>query len=1599
MKTLIHFLIFLQIVILPIYSQPVISYILPDIVAPDMAIYIEIIGPNDAKGNFGNDLFSMNNPSDLVRIEPLNLNDTNKIIFGPLVVSWDGRMISSSIFVKNNVEPNSWDWSQLSQEFRIPIRVYVNGKGYSNVDTIYIVRPYPGMDWSSVSESVLGQGQLGKRSRRGAMIFEYLTLGNREYTVSVNDCDPIRDGNQGYLPFTLLVKGELKGGVNTAINVSGGKPSAQDAGPGGGGGGGRFCDGSSIGDDGGNGFVAGGPGGRNSSGLPGFSNTFKSYGQSTGINGVSLNGVKAPEKGQYEAAGGATGHPFGLSGEPCFDGNNCEGVGGYGGGSGNKQTVDGGSAGYANDGFGPNKSAGKSYGNNMIVPIAGGSGGASGNPQGVFTCSGNGGGGGGAISVFARGIDGLSLISNGGNGGGELADGGGGSGGALLVYSKLPYRNFKLSVNGGKAGGNSYFASNGRIRIDALLELNGELLTTVTPFRGFAFDTSSNVFRKFTLTGRKEFKKNLKLFVRPQNGVWQHLVDITSDPSSWSQEIRLPGSDSIYYLIAAQNVDNPSKAEYKMEPESIFSQAAMNILKIMKAPSLACDTILEARKFECGTFPITFKTKLYNLGDADLDAEFQNAKFLQNNQGFTLSTPKGFKKIKPGDSVEIQVSFNPNNKNKTEFVDTLIFAHNDTFQNNPFSIIYRVIVDTVLIAIQEKGKEKPITSTYKGLDTLDLGKICYVNNLDKDFVLQNYSSNNIEITNIRFQNNFFKIGSYLNLMKNNEPENAQDIRLSLNVNKYGRIFDTMFISIAECPGFEKKFYVTTFIDSVSLKFTGNSNFGNVNLGVSKISLIKVHNNGSVNAVINDMNDLYLITGNEFKIISVAPKLPVSLRPYLDTLFVEIEFTPKEEKSYQDQLVLDTKFDCPRQDRLVLNGRGVVSRVFVSNQVLDFGFGSKCEDKEQSFYVKNLPDASTDLVITGRAQILGPDRANFVVAQEPGKIPLTLKPGDSTIYYIRYTAIEGTQGKKNAYIEIPTSDFNMPVIRVDLTAEREDLVIDIVPNDTIDIGNIYAGFEATTKLILANAGRLDHYIFDTEINSQNVKVFPFGGWLNKNKENQREFEFIIIETSGGVKEYLVRFIVSNPCRDTLYAVIRANSIPSEATMPNKLDFGILSPCESKTLSFFIENLSKGPFVIRSISDIKGKDANFFKIISKLPMVPDTVWMGTNRNIIVEVDASTAQDGILEAYVDVVLYINGKEETRRIQLIAERKSGMLVTPKSLNFGDVVINTSKTLQLKLENIGIWDINDITISAPMNYAQNYIGTPIPQFDLSVGANRTIDITFQPTDLQDYNDSLLIEYQVLNCPVDSIWIYLNGKGIPAKNFTIWLPNIITEPTNVNLEIPIYAKLEKAGESLNQFTMDTLEIEFDRSLFYLENVIGKNSDVVYSSTLNQNTRKITLTLRNIKITDQDTILAILQGEAMLGNKASTTLDIVKYNYSQKALVSRIDTIDGKLTINYCSEGGDRFLEYSNNPFFVNVMPNPSNGEISIELKIIENGLYEIFLFDNLGRRTEVDKLLLNPKQKIHYLQKYNLDLLPPGTYQLVVKSPTQIYSTNLLIVR
>ena len=560
--------LFLYFIIIPTHCQTI-SYILPDIGSPGMNIYMEIIGPTANLNNFGNDGLIVDPYHDNnLRVELENPADSNKIVFGQMIISWQGRMVATQVFVNPFMNiPNSSKWNELNPEFIVRFRLIVNGTatGYVNY---YIVNTSEFGDLTSNSETVFGQGNLGIRSPRGAMIVDSLHLGARVYTTSTNDCDPNIDGNQGYLPFVLLAKKNIIGVAGTKISVDG---ATANAGPGGGGGGGNFCDGSILnpisGSDGGNGFVGGGPGGRNGSLV---SNEFKSWGQGTGTASSSLNSVDRPITGWYEASGGATGHPFGTSGKgvyvstPPTEANNA---GGYGGGTGENQNSKGGGGGYATQGQGSDAfNAGKVNGNEFVVPIAGGSGGASGNPNATHECSGKGGGGGGAIEVFAQKLSNCSISANGGNGddGNSNSDGGGGSGGYVGVFMKVRSELITASVTGGVTGGTALLNGAGRVRFDIYTEGLGTSSSTANAslYRGITTDTTNIVNRVFNLKGTKPSNIQIGLYLKSQTSNWTLIGTDNSASTNWTLPINLIGSDSVYYLNVVQYVSSPGSSRY-----------------------------------------------------------------------------------------------------------------------------------------------------------------------------------------------------------------------------------------------------------------------------------------------------------------------------------------------------------------------------------------------------------------------------------------------------------------------------------------------------------------------------------------------------------------------------------------------------------------------------------------------------------------------------------------------------------------------------------------------------------------------------------------------------------------------------------------------------------------------------------------------------------------------------------------------------------------------------------------------------------------------------------------------------------------------------
>lgn len=625
-------------------QAPTISYLIPDIGTTGMNSYIEIIAPYNANGGFGTDGLYGNNPGDAVRVVCANPSDSSKITIGPVVVSWQGRVASTQIFVAACEAPNSSDWQSVDPSFAIPIEVVANGIA-SNTDTFFIVKPFPALN--ATGGGILGSGgQWGTRSKRGALLFDSITLGSGTYTISTADCDPTTIGIQGYLPAVILSKGNVTLASGATLS---GSALGKNGGPGGGGA--SMGDGPII-DSGGDGFVGGAPGESVLSECPATGGTGTGGLGDVNAGGIGLNKI-IPEPSDVlpncEYYGG-TGNPFVSEGGGVVTHDKHEGDGNGGGFGTAGENGRGERGNYADLG-------GIVNGNPMLVPLMGGSGGGGGNEfcscdEDNSTTGAAGGGGGGGVCLYGAQINAESgsFQVNGFNGvsGGfgcvnHGSVGGCGSGGGAVIEAKLSSSFPSTSAAGGISLHTHMWAGNGgagRIRFDGPLNNSPSIASdSASLYRGLSTDTSSTTSGMITLTGTGN-GNTILLYSKSGYGPWQPLNTVSNySNNQWSHMLSIDPSLTTY-IVALQQVQNPSTDAATLEPSWVMSQAATNIINISTGPLALAITnpVTSFTQSECG-IPIDTSIPLTILGCGSPTGTL-NSVWITGSSSFMIADPR-----------------------------------------------------------------------------------------------------------------------------------------------------------------------------------------------------------------------------------------------------------------------------------------------------------------------------------------------------------------------------------------------------------------------------------------------------------------------------------------------------------------------------------------------------------------------------------------------------------------------------------------------------------------------------------------------------------------------------------------------------------------------------------------------------------------------------------------------------------------------------------------------------------------------------------------------------------------------------------------------
>ncbi len=1614
--------LFLLLSCVGVEAQPVFSYILPDIGAPGMAVYFEAVGPNNGMDStvFSvTDTILSNNPGNGVRFECVRAADKAKITFSPIVISWNGRLLSCIAFISPTCSPNSSDWRLLSDAWRIPIR-FSNPTG-SSIDTFYIVQPTHLGDLTSVTETIIGQGSLGVRSRRGAMIVDSMILNTIYYKVSTQDPDGIAsNGNQGYLPFVLMSQGPIRGsGTGSGFNLT---APGIDAAPGGGGGGGQFCDNvgatTHAGTNGGNGYTGGGRGGRNgSSGAP---NGYNSYGIGTGPPGANNSGnALNSNKGSlvtaaYESAGGGTGHPFGQSGEACTQGNGCAPTGWYGGASGEIDALPGAGGGYGTSGGSTNSSSdnrGRAHGNVMCIPIAGGSGGSSGNPKGISVCGGYGGGGGGALRLVAPVITRLSIGAAGAVGSlvsggiGSNPVGGSGSGGHVGIHTSISAQSISIQATGGVHAFGTGTGGEGRVRIDGR-QGGGISSTPSSAYTGPTIDTITSVVSPFTLRGTGAAGTSISLYMRTENTPWTVATVLTvATDGSWTYPVVYGGADSYLYFVAAQEVPNPSKANYLLEPSFVLSPTGAAQVKIKRIAQLICDPTRNMGTISCsqlGTKLDTFMVRNVGTVPVTLDSGL----FATGTIGFTVEDPKPFKNIsiKANDSMRVIVRFRQPANVYGVITDRLLMYFPTGTVPNVLTVDYSAKVDTVGLAVVD-----PATNTeYRNGFAIHFDHVCASVGASQTWALKNISKGPIKILGFSILGTKGVFNASVSKMSLNAGDSTH-FTVNVPPHSKGTYYDTLSVIIDSC-GIAYRFPVQARIVETEVfgYTTVLEDFSFVKVGRSLTHRFVIRNDGSG----QDSASFQTVPtlAPPFSLQMIAPDtVPRVLGPG-DSIVFMVTFTPDSARFYQQSLSWKTEMvgtSCPATVLFNPHGWGTNSSLVPSRATIDFGTQFQCGRKRDTVWIYN--SGSTAAKVYRPATISGADLQRFKIITQPAADSTTLRgPSDSVMYVVEFNGdpADQTTSAKSATLNIPCFDDSAHTIQIQLTAIQTKAKLAVGNLLPIIDNNHFVNSAGSVVISLSNP-------FDSVFCISNVKsqhepdILPAIRQFQMNPHATNGISITITPRSLTDINDTVTIYLSCPCVDSIKIPIIVHPSNNSLTVsPGVIDFDTLSPCErANAITLTIKNIDATAKANIDTVMLVGPDARVFKMNLSWTTYPYIIQPNFTDNTAISVgyNGSGTPAGLKTATVIIRYSINGQSIWDTIPVRAVRIVPLHTdSTTSMEFGAIKQGQVSTLPLSVTNDYPQQL-DISFSFASNSAGAF--KPNPSILPIPGKQTdTVHIEFAKDSTAEFRDTLYIVYfqRNLGC-TDSIPILLHGQILPGLNFQVWLDRLVTmKPTDKDVKLALWAKTDSLKVPLTNLQF-TATVELPSDMFFPKFIDGRGARILTNSPQPGNRRSIQFSVDTLlqSVGSDSTVLAYIVGDAMLGAQICDSTRITNFNWTNSGVrpTTWINKAkgDGQLCEEVCNAGGNRLLGGNGTPLSLSVSPNPTEHTATLQIFCVEKGQYSVSIVNATGGQMSEYHFDASANSIINLQQ--DCSALSSGVYQVRVQSPTQLATQPLLILK
>ncbi len=318
--------------------------------------------------------------------------------------------------------------------------------------------------------------------------------------------------------------------------------------------------------------------------------------------------------------------------------------------------------------------------------------------------------------------------------------------------------------------------------------------------------------------------------------------------------------------------------------------------------------------------------------------------------------------------------------------------------------------------------------------------------------------------------------------------------------------------------------------------------------------------------------------------------------------------------------------------------------------------------------------------------------------------------------------------------------------------------------------------------------------------------------------------------------------------------------------------------------------------------------------------------------------------------------------------------------INFGSVTIGSEKRDSLKILNKSGREVTISEISQNGPDMEQFIYLQQHPINLQAGGEAFIKASFTPIRSGAASGSLLIYADEAPEPLIAA---LYGVGSDTgKSVSISVNYIKGDIGDI---VPLEVKFESTGdEALSDDALINVKIKFNASI--MAPLYKPESDVVIDGM-----RVFPVTASGEGINTDTTISTFFT--LTLGNTDTSSLridEILQQGDSATIIIN--DAAINVLDI--CREGGGRFVDGSEK-LEIDVKTNNETNLLNIHYSLIEKGKAEFNIYSITGEIA--GDFVLSESKGIGY-KTINVEMLPPGVYAWVLKTPTIIRTGKFILV-